>query len=320
MWSWAQPAISNSSTTCPSRSRQRTTVRCLIMLLDIPTRRKLSPLLFLAVVAMIITIWQHAAGARGRVSLPEYVCQALGYPVMSAVTKVNEVLRDRTVSVFYARSLAAENRRLRQERDRLLAERVQFTEYFRENKAIYDELGFEHDMSVEDIPARVIARSGDNQRCRVTIRVPRGREIHKNDIVRQAAGLVGRVIAVHSQAREAREIGSRTADVLVIMDAQHGLGARNQRSGETGVVKPAQQWTAGWPDRLQMDYLRRGADIRTGDVIVTSGEDGIYPPSLPIGIVEAVTASPTYAQTVIATIRPFVDFEHLQYVWVVPMP
>ncbi len=290
------------------------------MLLDIPTRRKLSPLLFLAVVAMIITIWQHAAGARGRVSLPEYICQALGYPVMSAVSKINEVVHDSALSVFCMQSLAGENRRLRQERDRLLAERVQFTEYFRENKAFREKLGFELDMPVVDIPARVIARISDNQRCRVTIQAPRGREIHENDIVRERAGLVGRVIAVHSQEREAGEVGGRTADVLVIMDAQHGLGARNQRSGETGVVKPVRQWAAGWPERLQVDYLRRGAAIRTGDVIVTSGEDGIYPSSLPVGVVEAVTASPTYAQTVIATIRPFVDFQHLQYVWVVPIP
>ena len=290
------------------------------MRLDTPTRRKLSPLLLLAVVATMITTWQHVAWARDRVSLPEYVCQTLGYPVMSAVTKVNEVLHDSALSIFCAQSLAAKNRKLRQERDQLLAERVLATEYFRENKAFREKLGFELDMPVKDIPARVIARIGDNQRCRITVQVPVGREIHKNDIVREAGGLVGRVIKVHSREVQDREARGRTADVLVIMDAQHGLGARNQRSGETGVIKPLRQWTAGWPNRLQMEKLRRQADIRTGDVILTSGEDGIYPLSLPVGVVEAVTASPTYAQTVVATIRPFVDFEHLQYVWVVPTP
>ncbi len=282
------------------------------MRLDATTHKALKPLLLMAVVAMIFTIWQHAAWARGRISLPEYICQALGGPVMSAGAKINEVVRDTGRSVFLAGSLAAENRRLRQERDELMAEKILLTEHFRENKAFREKLGFELDQQVKDIPARVVGRTSASgeQRCRIYIRIPENREVHKGDIVQQAAGLVGRVI----------EVRGRLAMVLLIIDPQHGLGARVQRSRTEGVIKPTWQWNEGWPDRLSMQYLRHHADIRIGDVIITSGQDGVYPAAIPVGVVEAVDVSAEQTQTVVATIRPFVDFQRLEYVWVVPQP
>jgi len=282
------------------------------MRLDATTGKTLKPLLLMAAVAMVFTIWQHAAWARGRISLPEYICQALGWPVMGTVAKINEVVRDTGRSVFLAGSLATENRRLRQERDELRAEKILLTEYFRENKAFREKLGFELDQQVKDIPARVVGRTSASgeQRCRIHIRVPPNREVHKGDIVREAAGLVGRVI-------EAR---GRLALALLIIDPEHGLGVRVQRSRVAGVIKPARQWHKGWPDRLCMEYLRRSADIRIGDIIITSGEDGIYPAAIPVGVVEAVDVSAEHAQTVVAAVKPFVDFERLEYVWVVPQP
>lgn len=280
------------------------------MLQQRPRHRNLHPLLLLAALAIIFTIWQHLAWAHNRASLPEYLCQKLGYPIMSAISTTNEIIHDGMLSILYAHSLAAQNRQLRQQRDRLLAEKMLLTEYFRENKAFREKLGFQPHQEVKKIPAEVIGRTSAPQRCHITIRIASGREVHQGDIVREAAGLVGQVI----------EEPGRIAQVLLIIDAEHGLGARNQRSRDVGIVKPIQQWTAGWPNRLQMKMLTRRADIRTGDVIITSGEDGIYPASIPVGVVEAVTASPTYAQTTIAIIRPFVDFQRLQYVWVVPRP
>ena len=282
------------------------------MRLDTTARKTLKPLLLMATVAMVFTIWQHAAWARGRISLPEYICQALGGPVMSAGAKINEVVGDTGRSVFLAGSLAADNRRLRQERDELVAEKILLTEYFRENKAFREKLGFELDQNIKNIPARIVGRTSASggQRCRIHIRVPLNREIHKRDIVREATGLVGRVI----------EVRGTSATVLLIIDPQHGLGARVQRSRAEGVIKPARQWYEGWPDRLSMQYLRRRADIRIGDIIITSGEDGMYPATIPIGVVESVDVSAEYAQTVVAIVRPFVDFRHLEYVWVVPQP
>ncbi len=283
------------------------------MRLDASTRKTFKPLLLMAAVAVIFTMWQHAAWAHGRISLPEYICQTLGEPVMRAGAKINEVVRDTGRSVFLAGSLAADNRRLRRERDEQKTENILLTEYFRENKAFREKLGFEPDQPVKDIPARVVGRTSASgeQRCRIHIRIiPPNREVHKGDIVREAAGLVGRVI----------EVKGRLALALLIIDPQHGLGARVQRSRAEGVIKPARQWNEGWPDRLSMQYLRHHADIRIGDVIITSGQDGIYPAAIPVGVVEAVDVSTEQAQTVVATVRPFVDFQRLAYVWVVPQP
>ena len=286
--------------------------------MDVVARNNLRPLVVLAALALVLTIWQHAAWSRDRISLPEYIAQKLGSPVMSAVAGLNELLHDVALSVLTAHSLAAENRRLRQQCDELASEKVLLTEYFRQNKAILDQLGFAPGLEVPYLPARVTGWTSG--KCQITIHGPANREIHTDDIVRQAAGLVGRVIEVENRGLQTRPAGARTAQVLLIIDPEHGLGARDQRSRDVGIVKSAPQWTGGWPDRLQMEKLRREADVRLGDVIITSGQDGIYPDGLPIGVVEAVTASSVSAQTVIATIRPLVDFERLEYVWVIPTP
>jgi len=69
------------------------------------------------------------------------------------------------------------------------------------------------------------------------------------------------------------------------------------------------------PDKLEMKKLPRNADIRAGDVILTSGLGGVYPPNLPIGTVLYVkTGSGTSG--VVAVVKPFVDFERLDWLYV----
>jgi len=69
-----------------------------------------------------------------------------------------------------------------------------------------------------------------------------------------------------------------------------------------------------------MDYVSEVADVVAGDVVVTSGIDGIYPKGFVIGRVESVEkAGGAYKRI---TVMPTVDFRSLEEVLVVltPMP
>jgi rod shape-determining protein MreC len=64
-----------------------------------------------------------------------------------------------------------------------------------------------------------------------------------------------------------------------------------------------------------MEYVSEIADIVVGDVVVTSGIDGIYPKGFVIGQVESVEKSGSAYKTIL--VRPAVDFSRLEEVLVV---
>jgi rod shape-determining protein MreC len=67
-----------------------------------------------------------------------------------------------------------------------------------------------------------------------------------------------------------------------------------------------------------MEYVSEVADIVTGDVVVTSGIDGIFPKGFVIGRIEAVEKSGGAYKKI--TVRPAVDFSSLEEVLVVLTP
>jgi rod shape-determining protein MreC len=116
------------------------------------------------------------------------------------------------------------------------------------------------------------------------------------------AGVVGRVVIP----------STRAAKVQLLIDRNAAAGAVVERSRAQGVV------TGSGENRLRMDYVSEVADVIVGDIIVTSGIDGIYPKGYVIGQVESVEKSGTAYKTI--TVKPAVDFTSLEEVLVVLTP
>ncbi len=116
------------------------------------------------------------------------------------------------------------------------------------------------------------------------------------------AGVVGRIVVP----------SARAAKVQLLIDRNAAAGALIERSRAQGVVVGAGE------DRLRMDFVSEAADIAVGDVVVTSGIDGIYPKGFVIGRVESVDKNgPSYRRIIV---RPAVDFASLEQVLVVTTP
>lgn len=85
-------------------------------------------------------------------------------------------------------------------------------------------------------------------------------------------GIVGQVFVVSSNA----------ARVLLVTDHNSGVDAIVQRSRVRGIVQ-------GTPEGgCQLKYVKRTDDLQVGDVLVTSGLDGIFPKGLPIGEISSI--------------------------------
>ena len=116
------------------------------------------------------------------------------------------------------------------------------------------------------------------------------------------AGVVGRVVTP----------SLRAAKVQLLVDRNAAAGAIVERSRAQGVVVGASD------ERLQMEYVSEVFDVLVGDIVVTSGIDGIYPRGFVIGRVESVEKSGGAYRRIV--VKPAVNFSGLEEVLVVTSP
>jgi rod shape-determining protein MreC len=74
-----------------------------------------------------------------------------------------------------------------------------------------------------------------------------------------------------------------TAEVTLITDKDQTVPVQILRNGLRGVAYGGVE-----PGTLDLRFMASNADVIQGDVVVTSGLDGVYPPGLPVAVVALV--------------------------------
>jgi len=259
----------------------------------------------MALVAAILTVVQHRARGTGEVSFAERAARRVLWPAQSALGTVGTVWRNLNPAALHGGRLARERDELLRRVAELEADKIAMYTYYLENKAMKAKLGWDATGVPAGTPARVIDWSSDPRRKRIIIEA--ARELERGTIVRTEAGLVGRVI----EAQGTRGI------VVLLLDADHAVAARILRQdGDHGIIYVAPQQQEG-DQMLLLSKLPHGAVVQQGDVVVSSGLGGVYPAGLPIGVVERVERSEVNVASIVAYVKPYADFDHLDYVRVV---
>jgi rod shape-determining protein MreC len=155
---------------------------------------------------------------------------------------------------------------------------------------------------LDTVAAEVIAGSASPDFKTVTIDKGSSEQLATDMAVISPAGVVGRVILP----------SRRASKVQLLIDRNAAAGALIERTRVQGVV-------VGIGDgMLRMQYVPGTADVKTGDLVVTSGIDGIYPKGFVIGTIDhADRGAGAYHEIVI---RPAVDFSRLEEVLIVRTP
>jgi rod shape-determining protein MreC len=117
-------------------------------------------------------------------------------------------------------------------------------------------------------------------------------------------GIVGRVIG---------QPAAHAARVQLLIDGNAAAGAVTERARAGGMVVGVE----GEP-LLAMELVSNLQDVKSGDLVVSSGVDGIYPKGYAIGWVETAERGKGLYLTI--SVRPAVDFNSLEEVLVVLVP
>ena len=200
------------------------------------------------------------------------------------------------------REVQSENARLKEELQtlqvRLQAERAeaQRTDNLRQLLELRDRA------NLDTTAAEVIAGAASPEFRTVTIDKGSSEGLRNDMAVISPAGVVGRVILP----------SARASKVQLLIDRSAAAGALIERTRVQGVV-------VGFGDgTLRMQYVPGTADVKTGDLVVTSGIDGIYPKGFVIGTVDQVDRGLGEYHGI--AVRPAVDFLTLEEVLVVRTP
>ena len=245
--------------------------------------------------------WQTVSAARGAMALPDNAATAALSPLQIGLRAGQNYLFDVGHVVMRRDDLASENARLRADLDASRAHNARLLSLSRENGELRALLQMPDVPGGASINAPVVSSQTSPLSRRLTLGVGARQGVQVRDVAYGAQGVVGQVTRV----------GEITCVVTLLIDREGALGARVARSGAQGVV-------VGDGSRIaRLDYLPYDADVRAGDMVLSSGlarESGaVFPPNLVIGRVRSVEKDRATSQQS-ATIEPAVPFESLSVV------
>jgi rod shape-determining protein MreC len=219
-------------------------------------------------------------------------------PVQTVVSRVNRTAFGLWSTYQDWKNVRAENRRLRDEAQRLRVESLRVSEVDEENRRLRRLLQLKEALPLETISGEIIGREWGGWVRSLTVNRGRTSRVVRLTAVIGPDGLIGRIVDVRG--------GSSVVQVLT--DPASTVGAHVVRTRTPGIIEGEARGT------IRFKYMARdGAGIQVGDVVVTSGLGGLFPRGIPIGRVRSIddrgSALFHYAQ-----ITPAVDFARIDEV------
>ena len=264
--------------------------------------RRRSGFLFLAVMLGHVILISAQVNSRKGVPMLETVTFGVFAEAQRGLSTGVSKVRGAWGRYVWLRGVEAENASLRRE---LEAVQVQFQErraLADRARTLEDLLSLRDRSNLQTVAAAIIASSASPDFRTLTIDKGRNQGLKRDLAVIAPDGVVGRIVVPSPNA----------AKVQLLIDRNAAAGALIERSRAQGVVQ------GNGDSRLRLDYVAESSDVVVGDVVVTSGIDGIYPKGFTIGQVESVEKNgPAYKRI---TVKPSVNFSSIEAVLVVLTP
>jgi rod shape-determining protein MreC len=144
-----------------------------------------------------------------------------------------------------------------------------------ENQRLRGILNLQERQSPGTLAAQVVYDAADPYTRKVVLDRGERQGVHLASPVIDEFGVIGQVTRVFPMSSE----------VTLITDRDHAIPVVNVRTGARGV---AYGETTRNANALELRFMAANADVSAGDLLTTSGVDGIYPPGLPVARVDKV--------------------------------
>lgn len=198
------------------------------------------------------------------------------------------------------RSILKENAELRAETVRLRTQNALLVEADQENARLRAALSLRQSAILEVVPAEVISRKESTWFDIATIDRGRRAGIQKGwAVISTGWRLVGQVL----------ETDAFTSRMVALTDSDSAVGAMLQRSRCNGLLQ------GQGDDYLMLSYLPKDADVKDGDIVISSGMGQVIPKGLVIGRVVRVVHNKVMGSTT-ALVRPSIRFDQIEQVFI----
>ena len=165
-------------------------------------------------------------------------------------------------------SLERENLELHEQQLFLQAKLQKLEALEAENYRIRELLASSKNLQDHVLIAEIIAVSQDPYRHQITLNKGTHDKVYRGQALIDATGIMGQVV----------EVGPNTSQALLITDPDHGIPVEINRTGLQTIALGL-----GDGQGLKLPFLPSNADVKVGDLLVSSALGGRFPAGYPVG-------------------------------------
>ena len=231
---------------------------------------------------------------------PQAVVAEVLRPLQAASSRMSGSAADIIHHYVMLANATQENERLKSEVSKLREGQSRMVELELENRRLAELLDLKEALDLRVVTADVIGSDATGLARTLILSQGELGGLKPGMGVIATGGVVGKLIAASSNASR----------VLLLNDHNCAIDAFDQRSRTRGIVSGVAD------DGVIMKYVERTEDLKPGDVVMTSGLDGVFPRGLLIGYVSTIERQgPGLFLNV--TIKPALDLRSLEQVLVI---
>lgn len=250
-----------------------------------------------AVLAIVLMFLDHRGHWLERV---RFVLSAAAYPLQLAVSSPSAAWHWLEESFATREALQAQNRALRDEQRVLELRTLRFEALARENADLRGLRSALPSVAERWLVAEVVNVMVDNQRQRVLINRGSGNGVFQAQAVLDANGLIGQTL----------HVGPWSTEIILITDSEHAVPVEIERNGLKTIASGT-----GDAESLELKYLPANADVKLGDLLVTSGLGGVFPQGYPVARVTEVKRDAVQPQIRAAPLARIDRLREVMLVW-----
>jgi rod shape-determining protein MreC len=142
-----------------------------------------------------------------------------------------------------------------------------------ENQNLRELMALQKQVSFKTLPVEILFNPPNPISQRIVINRGSNDGLKLGNPIANDAGILGQVVRLYE----------RSAEVSLLEDRDFAVPVQVARNGLRAAV-----FGAGRGNPLELRYLPVASDLEVGDVLLTSGIDGVYPPGFAVAVISKI--------------------------------